>query len=194
MTSDMLCFFLGWTIFVEISSLTKYTFGLGTAVCNILWGETLLIASAKSFILNGFKSQFFSGSNHFFGEATNGLFFFLSFSVQYFFDLGSTHWHCLYRQNWSNPFEMKLQHNTFQVQHGYMFLPYQPYTCNGRSLFLLYFQVLSKVCGIDPLLTEISFIDPSFSLDDTVFTSWKIMALQRLKPSWFIATVCFTIL
>ena len=45
--------FLVWTIFVEIGYLTKSTFGLGNAVCNILWGETLLIAAAKSFILNG---------------------------------------------------------------------------------------------------------------------------------------------
>ena len=66
---------------------------------------------SKSFILNGFKSQFFGGSNLFFGEATYGLFFFLcgqnllkwnlnllSFSVQYFFDLAAPHWHCLYRR------------------------------------------------------------------------------------------------
>ena len=33
-----------------------------------------------------------------------------------------------------------------------------------------------------------------FSSGDTVFTSWKIMVLQRLKPFWFIVTVCFTIL
>ena len=78
MTSDMLSTFLGWTIFVEISSLTKSTFGLGTAECNTLRGETLLIASAKSYILNGFKLQFFSGSNLFFGEASNGFPFFLS--------------------------------------------------------------------------------------------------------------------
>ena len=56
MISDMLNTFSGWTMFVKISSLTKSTFGLGTAVCNILLGETLLRASAKSFILNGFKS------------------------------------------------------------------------------------------------------------------------------------------
>ena len=49
----MLHAFLVWTIFVEIGYLTKSTFGLGNAVCNILWGETLLIAAAKSFILNG---------------------------------------------------------------------------------------------------------------------------------------------
>ena len=50
--------FLGWTIFVEISSLTKSTIGLATSEWDILWGETLFIASAKSFIRNGFKSQF----------------------------------------------------------------------------------------------------------------------------------------
>ena len=32
------------------------------------------------------------------------------------------------------------------------------YMCNGRSLFLLSFQVLSKVCGMDPLLTEVFYI------------------------------------
>ena len=35
----------------------------------------MLIASGKSFMLNSFKSQFFSGLNPFFDEATNGLFF-----------------------------------------------------------------------------------------------------------------------
>ena len=58
----------------------------------------------------------------------------------------------------SNPFKLQLQRDTLQLQHGYMFLPYQPCTCNGRSLFSLSFQVLSKVCGIDPLLTEIFYI------------------------------------
>ena len=72
MTSDMLSIF---DIFFEVSYLRKSTFGLGTAACNILLGETLWIASAKSFILNGFKSQFFSGSNLFFSEATNSVFF-----------------------------------------------------------------------------------------------------------------------
>ena len=62
-------------------SLTKSTFGLGTAVCNILWGETLLLASAKPIILYSFESQFFSRSNLVFGEAFNGLFFFLSGEV-----------------------------------------------------------------------------------------------------------------
>ena len=64
-TSDMLSTFLGSAVFVEINSLTKFTFCLGTAVCNILSGETLWIVSAKSFILKGFKLQFFSGSNLF---------------------------------------------------------------------------------------------------------------------------------
>ena len=75
MTSDMLRTFSDWTIFVQRSYRTKSSFGVGTGVCNIIWGETLLIASAKSFINNGFKSQFFRGSNLFFGEATKGLFF-----------------------------------------------------------------------------------------------------------------------
>ena len=50
------------------------------------------------------------------------------------------------------------QHDILQLPHGYIFLPYQPYTCKGRSIFLLSFQVLSKVCGMDPLLTEIFYI------------------------------------
>ena len=69
----MLITFLGGTIFVEISSLIESTFGLGNAVCIIIWGENLFTASAKFFILDGYKSQFFGGSNLFFGEATNGL-------------------------------------------------------------------------------------------------------------------------
>ena len=36
MISDMLSTFLGLIGFAEISSLTKSTFGLGTAVCSIL--------------------------------------------------------------------------------------------------------------------------------------------------------------
>ena len=75
MASDMLSTYLGSTIFVEISSLTKCTFGFGSAVSNIISGETLSIASAKSFIINDFKSQFFSGSNLFFDEAANVFFF-----------------------------------------------------------------------------------------------------------------------
>ena len=80
MTSDMLITFLGGTIFIEISSLIKSTFGLGNAVCIIIWGKSLFTASAKFFILNGYKSQFFGGSSLFFGEATNGLSF-LNFSL-----------------------------------------------------------------------------------------------------------------
>ena len=43
MASDMLRTFSDWTIFVQISSLTKSTFCLSTAVCNIPWGETALV-------------------------------------------------------------------------------------------------------------------------------------------------------
>ena len=61
MTWYMLGTFLDWTIFVGKSYLTKPIFDFGTAVCNRLWEKTLLVASAKSFIPNGFKSKFFSG-------------------------------------------------------------------------------------------------------------------------------------
>ena len=40
----------------------------------------------------------------------------LSFSVQQFFDLAATHWHCLYRQDWSNQFELQFQHDTFSCK------------------------------------------------------------------------------
>ena len=81
------------------------------------------------------------------------------------FHLAATHWHCLRRRDWSNQFELRfnmihcscnmLQHDTLQLQHAYFFLPYWPYMCNGSSLFLLSFPVLSKVCGMGPLLTEV---------------------------------------
>ena len=74
------------------------------------------------------------------------------------FRFGSLSLALLVHGDWSNQFGLHLQHDTLQLQHGYMFLLYQPYTCNDRSLFLLSFQVLSNTCGMDPLLTEIFYI------------------------------------
>ena len=53
--SDMLRIFLGWIIFVEMRSLARFTFALGNAVFNILWGELcwfLLQDSSYSIVLN----------------------------------------------------------------------------------------------------------------------------------------------
>ena len=72
MTSNILSCFLDSKRFVEKSYLTKSTFDLGTALCNILSEKTLLIASVKSFILLSSFIQFFSGSTIFFGDSTNG--------------------------------------------------------------------------------------------------------------------------
>ena len=74
------------------------------------------------------------------------------------FRFGSLSLALLVHGDWSNQFGLHLQHDTLQLQHSYMFLLYQPYTCNDRSLFLLSFQVLSNDCGMDPLLTEIFYI------------------------------------
>ena len=76
---------------------------------------------------------------------------FISFFIQYIFDLADTQWHCFYRRDWSNQFELHLQHDTMPLQHGYMFLPYHTLTIAGSDFccLLKYIQSLWKGSFID---------------------------------------------
>ena len=200
--------------------MTKSTFGLGTTVCNILWGQTLLIASAKSFTLKGFKSQIFSRSNLFFGEPTNGLLFF-SLWPKYFrlkhkslMTVWLNGWVLVYMQSlksfiffWFNSFwiwqpligiactckigqpDSNCSFNT--IHCSWNLTTFFSYTSHAHAMTGLYFCSFFKYYPkfVEWILYWLRF--SAFSSDDTVFTSWKIMVLQMLNPSWFIVALLF---
>ena len=134
MTTDMLSTFLCWTIFVKIAFLTKSTFDWDITVCNILWGESLLIASAKSFMLNGFSVDQTSFSVKLLLwpkslRLKSKSFIFFGSIVFWFWQphIGIA---CIDRIGQTDSNYLQLQQNISKLWHGYMFLPYQPYTCN----------------------------------------------------------------
>ena len=176
---------------------------LGYRLCNILCGETFLITSAESFILNGFESQFLSGSSFVFGEATS-LFFSLSgqhfldwnlnllfLLVQYFFSLAATHWIDIACTSGIGQTDSNCSFNTIHCSCN--MVTYFSHTSHKRTIASPYFCCLFKYYSkfVERILYWLRFF--TFYSDDVVFTSWKIMLLQRLKPSWFIVTVCFII-
>ena len=106
------------------------------------------------------------------------------------FHLAATHWNCLRRRDWSNQFELRFK----TIHCSCNMLTSFSHTDHTREMTVPYFCYLFQYYPkfVEWVLYWLRF--SPFSSDDTVFTSWKVMVLQRLKPSWFIVTICFTIL
>ena len=114
--------------------------------------------------------SFSEDQNLFFGEATKGLFFsslaknllqksksFMFFS-SIVFQFGSHSLTLLVQAGLVKPIRNAASTRYIAAATCLHVSLIPAYMCNGRSLFLLSFQVLSKVCGMDPLLTEVFYI------------------------------------
>ena len=150
-------------------------------------------------MLNGFKSQFFSGLNLFFSESTNGLFFPLCPRSSRLKSKSFIFFSSIVSRFGSLSLELLVQaagktdlNCSFNAIHcSCNMITCFSHTSHIRAMAdLLSFQVLSKC--LEKNLCWLGF--SNFSSGDTIFTSWKITILQSLKPFWFIIAICFTIL
>ena len=135
------------------------------------------VGTCSTSLLNGFKSQFFSVSNFFFGEATIGLFFFLwpksprLKSKSFIFFVSIVFWFCNH--------SLALLVQAELVRTNRLELTYFSHTSHTRAVAGPYFCCLFKYY---PMFVKRIFYwlrFSAFSSNDTLFSSWKIMVLQR---------------